>query len=400
MRENRGSSPIKTKILRGSLTAAVAIGWLLFQIWLFGNQQQYLSVSETVCKFLGLKSNEEWRRGTALMAYLTTVTPVLYGYFLTVQRPRLFPAEGYWTKKRMIVSASALSLVTLLHLLSARRLYWAWIPGSSIRGSFTGEMYNVVFLLNVFVAVAGLLLVVGAVYVPSVLRRSKEIFRGNRMAKSAGTYGLCVATGILIVIGGGLMLNIAQAFTDEKLVQHLKTSKDGHLMTGIVSMLIMAPLVEELAFRGLIFGRLKKDVPVWAAALFSAVCFGLWHRNLPQFCYTLPAGIWLAFVYHQTGRLRYAMVVHGVCNVLEIWTFSLGAGYFPYLPFLYRFGQRLFSLSAPVSGVLLAVVIAVLVLTVWKLFPLLSGKNDRRPSMDGEPVTLLNETNGMNEEEF
>ena len=388
MQENRGSSPIKTKILRGSLTAAVAIGWLLFQIWLFGNQQQYFSVSETICKFLGIKSNEEWRRGASIMAYLTTITPILYGYFLTVQRPRLFPAEGYWNKRRVITSASVLSLVTLLHLLSAKALYRALFPLSGVQGSFSGCMYDVVFLLNFIVAVAGLLLVLGGAYIPSILRHRREIFRGSRMAKSAGRYGLCVAMGILIVIGGGLMLNIAQAFTDEKLVRHLATSKDENLITGVATMLIMAPLVEELAFRGLIFGRLKKDVPVWAAALFSAVCFGLWHRNLPQFCYTLPAGIWLAFVYHQTGRLRYAMVVHGVCNVLEIWAFAVRAKYFPYFPALYRFGQKLFSLSAPVSGVLFAAVIAALVLTVWKLFPLLSEKDDRCLSTDGEPSPL------------
>ena len=114
----------------------------------------------------------------------------------------------------------------------------------------------------------------------------------------------------------------------------------------------------------------KKFVPVWAAAIFSAVIFGIWHRNLPQFLGTLPMGVIMAFVYHQTGRLRYAMVCHSLSNLILVLAI-VRRGVLPYIPFLHQLQETIVNrLPLPALVVFLTLAAAGIVGILWKLMPL------------------------------
>ena len=52
---------------------------------------------------------------------------------------------------------------------------------------------------------------------------------------------------------------------------------------------LLGPIEEELTFRGVIFYSAKKALPFWAANLFQALLFGIFHMNLIQ-------GIYACFV--------------------------------------------------------------------------------------------------------
>ncbi len=51
-------------------------------------------------------------------------------------------------------------------------------------------------------------------------------------------------------------------------------------LLNILVTVIGAPLVEEIVFRGLIYGNFKKVMPLWVALLLQAVLFGLVHGQL------------------------------------------------------------------------------------------------------------------------
>lgn len=84
----------------------------------------------------------------------------------------------------------------------------------------------------------------------------------------------------------------------------------------------MAPLMEELAFRGLIQRGLRKAVPAWAAIGLTAVYFGLWHRNTGQFVYTFLFALVTGAVYEVTGKLRYPWLIHTLNNLIAILAYS------------------------------------------------------------------------------
>ena len=84
---------------------------------------------------------------------------------------------------------------------------------------------------------------------------------------------------------------------------------------GIISFGILAPLGEELIFRGLVYGSLKKAMPVPAAIVLSGFLFGLFHGNLVQGVYATLLGCVFALSYELYGTLLIPILMHGVANL-------------------------------------------------------------------------------------
>ena len=81
---------------------------------------------------------------------------------------------------------------------------------------------------------------------------------------------------------------------------------------------LLTPLAEELMFRGMGYARLRRELPVWPAALITAVWFGIFHGTLYQGVYVALTGFLLALVYEWTGRLSAAWAAHGAAKVLAV----------------------------------------------------------------------------------
>ena len=87
----------------------------------------------------------------------------------------------------------------------------------------------------------------------------------------------------------------------------------------------VAPPVEEIFFRGFIFGGLRGRWGVVLAALASGLLFGLAHVGNPGTIYLLPpvaaVGVVFAFGYVYTGSIIPGIVAHLLFNLLQV---SLG----------------------------------------------------------------------------
>src|SRR5207302_822583 len=86
---------------------------------------------------------------------------------------------------------------------------------------------------------------------------------------------------------------------------------------------VVAPFVEELFFRGFLFGVYRRRQPLWLAYIVSSVLFTVLHleptrMNVAQMA-GLSVGIFtlammLAWLYQHTGSLYPGMVAHAVNN--------------------------------------------------------------------------------------
>lgn len=81
---------------------------------------------------------------------------------------------------------------------------------------------------------------------------------------------------------------------------------------------ILAPIAEELVFRGLVFRRMKDWMNTGIAIGFSALLFGIYHGNIVQFLFAAIMGVLLAYVYHTTGTLWASILVHMVVNMWSL----------------------------------------------------------------------------------
>lgn len=84
---------------------------------------------------------------------------------------------------------------------------------------------------------------------------------------------------------------------------------------GIMSIVILAPIVEELLFRGAIQGYIigKYNNPFWGIIL-SSLIFGLVHANPAQIPFAFIFGMALGWMYYITGSLLPSILMHFVNN--------------------------------------------------------------------------------------
>ena len=88
---------------------------------------------------------------------------------------------------------------------------------------------------------------------------------------------------------------------------------------GYVAVGILAPLAEEVVFRGAILRTLlgimsKKNH--WVAIMISAAIFGAVHCNQAQFINALLMGLLLGWMYYRTGSLVPGILLHWVNNTM------------------------------------------------------------------------------------
>lgn len=84
----------------------------------------------------------------------------------------------------------------------------------------------------------------------------------------------------------------------------------------IVYSVIMAPIIEELIFRGLIFRYARHAMPFWFANIWQALLFGFVHLNLVQSIYAFVMGLFLGWVCRRGHGIRYSIPVHIVFNII------------------------------------------------------------------------------------
>lgn len=114
---------------------------------------------------------------------------------------------------------------------------------------------------------------------------------------------------------------------EQEVVNLMKNTSGFGLKAGlIVSACVVAPLVEELIFRGYIYGVLKKFTNplfamITAAALFSAV-----HMNLPALIPLWAFAIILTLAYELSGSLWVPIGIHAGFNTFSVVMMLSGVG--------------------------------------------------------------------------
>ena len=81
---------------------------------------------------------------------------------------------------------------------------------------------------------------------------------------------------------------------------------------------LVVPVIEEIIFRGLIHGLMRKRYGVKKAVVFSSLFFGLMHGFGVVTIFAVFAGIGLALLYEKTGSLAPGMIAHGVGNLISV----------------------------------------------------------------------------------
>jgi uncharacterized protein len=85
---------------------------------------------------------------------------------------------------------------------------------------------------------------------------------------------------------------------------------------GILRVVVIAPVVEELIFRGVIMAGFMKNYKAGYAIFFSALLFALFHLNPWQFPATFMLGLVLGWLRIRTGSILACITGHAIHNGL------------------------------------------------------------------------------------
>ncbi|MFB7919287.1 lysostaphin resistance A-like protein [Streptomyces sp. NPDC056061] len=126
--------------------------------------------------------------------------------------------------------------------------------------------------------------------------------------------------------------------------------QDAGAVLTLLLALAVAPVAEEMLFRGLLYPLLRKRLGTTVSVLVTTAVFGLVHGNIVQFASALPLAVLLALVFERTRRLWPCVLLH--------LGFNLAATVIP--------APALSGLANPVSGLLLNMAFAGCALTLCR----------------------------------
>lgn len=94
----------------------------------------------------------------------------------------------------------------------------------------------------------------------------------------------------------------------------------------VLATVILAPVTEEVIFRGLIFSRLERAIPSWLAAVLSALAFGVCHGQPVWMAYAFLLGLVFAWFRLRTGSILPSLLAHVVFNGISPLSGALSEG--------------------------------------------------------------------------
>ncbi len=127
----------------------------------------------------------------------------------------------------------------------------------------------------------------------------------------------CFLAGIILnLIWSGIlnMFHITSFFSN--------TAQERLLASGaavqIIGLGVLVPVAEELVFRGLIYTRMKRFLPVRISVFLSALLFAVYHGNPIQMIFAFPMSIALAAVFERGKLFVFPLLFHMGANLMAV----------------------------------------------------------------------------------
>jgi membrane protease YdiL (CAAX protease family) len=149
--------------------------------------------------------------------------------------------------------------------------------------------------------------------------RPKREYFGLRRPTSWGRAAwLSVLTLIGVFVVAGILSPLLHPGNEQGLVpKHWEPKHAAAFVANFVVVAILAPIVEEITFRGLGY-RLLEPLGRWAAIVLVGILFGLAHGLVEALPILAAFGAGLAYVRSRTGSVYPTMLVHGAFNGLVL----------------------------------------------------------------------------------
>ncbi len=205
-------------------------------------------------------------------------------------------------------------------------------PMLAVLGGILGLKGSAALALNMIPVHLGLILVIAGLtkktYPDKKLSESLNLAAGNDFSirDTAKRFAFMFFATLAVTAAVNMMQHIFHwDLPEQPLVQLLlKTGTPDLIAVIFISAAILAPVSEELLFRGALF-RLLRDIfgNEREAVIATALLFALIHWNLQQFLSLFLMGVLLQLACNQTKTLLTAVLMHAANNLLSVTIITL-----------------------------------------------------------------------------
>jgi membrane protease YdiL (CAAX protease family) len=200
----------------------------------------------------------------------------------------------FWTRVLLPIAAVPGSLVLAIVVYAALR-------AAGVGDTNTAAIATVIAELG--------LLIAGVVIVRLLAPHERRLVLDRNGSRAAGL-GLGVAMGLGLVIASGIVIalgTVVDGGLEDRLKDQAITLPDSPWALGlmVIALVVLAPLAEELLFRGLLFRSLARRLPIAGAIAISSILFAASHADAyllwPRAIALALTGAGLAWLYMRRG---------------------------------------------------------------------------------------------------
>lgn len=128
----------------------------------------------------------------------------------------------------------------------------------------------------------------------------------------AGLVVYVVLSGILMLLASKLIPGFNPSQAQDVGFQHLNHNYE--YILAFTTLVIIAPIAEEIIFRGYLFGKMKKYLPIWLIILVISATFGAIHGAWNLAVDTFALSIILCTMRQTTGSIWPSILLHMLKN--------------------------------------------------------------------------------------
>ncbi|HEY5695404.1 MAG TPA: type II CAAX endopeptidase family protein [Candidatus Saccharimonadales bacterium] len=223
-----------------------------------------------------------------------------------------------WIHSRWVLMLLFPAWVTVSLFLSLG-VVWVLVYALSMTGIAFATINTILFNAAVAAAIYIFALAI-AIGVPWLFKKyttSKEL--GLQRLPTWADIGLAPVGFIIYFIASGLLVYVASQIIGFDVSQIQDTgftrlSRTYEYTLAFLTLIVVAPVAEELLFRGFLYGKLRKYLPIWVSMLVTSLLFGVFHGQWNVGVDVFALSLVLCGLREVTGSVWAGLLLHIIKN--------------------------------------------------------------------------------------
>ncbi len=189
------------------------------------------------------------------------------------------------------------------------------------------KLVNPAILQTFFAALVYILTLAVVLGVPWWIRKSRTDSKEMGLSRFPSwlDIGLAPAGFIIYLIVTAIMTTVATSIipgfdaTQTQQTGFANLAYRYEYILAFATLVVLAPMAEEILFRGYLFGKLRKFIPAWAAIILTSLLFGLIHGQWNVGIDVFALSLILCTLREITGRVWAGILLHMMKNALAFY---------------------------------------------------------------------------------